>query len=57
MTKKEYARIKDFGEKYATKGLKSMLFPSREFGKQEYEDNAEILAFAVRIVVPLMCSV
>ena len=25
-----------------------MLFPSREFGKQEYEDNAEILAFATK---------
>lgn len=34
------------GEKYSDQGLKIMLFPSREFGEQEFEDNAEILEFA-----------
>ncbi len=36
------------GEKYSDQGLKIMLFPSHEFGEQEFEDNAEILEFAVR---------
>lgn len=38
--------MKKFGEAYSEKGLRILLFPTREYGGQEFKDDSEILAFA-----------
>lgn len=40
------ATFLEIGKKYSSQGVKLLLFPSREFGGQEFENSADVVSFA-----------